>query len=368
MNFIDRISSYSDTYFIVAFALYCLSFILFVIAVTGKRWGGGNNPEHHGRVWGKRAFAVTAAGFVFQLLFFFTRWYNAGHIPTSNMYEFMTFLGMMIVLAVIVIYLIYKNNIVGMFAMPVGILILAYAAVFPNEIQPLIPALQSIWLSIHVTLAALGEAFFAIGFAGGLMYLLRTVNYASKAKKDVREQRWVEFTLFCILMVIGFVGSIFAFNAAGYHAQFDTVQTVKTPDGDFEHTIVVDYVLPPIFAPHDAELIKMTPFLGMKKPLLEAPSWMEGVNAGRKLNTITWSVVTGLLLYGLLRLALRKPIGAAISPAVQGIDPEDLDEVSYRTIAIGYPIFTLGALIFAMIWAAEAWGRFWGWDPKKCGR
>ncbi|WP_176142372.1 cytochrome c biogenesis protein CcsA, partial [Halobacillus hunanensis] len=29
------------------------------------------------------------------------------------------------------------------------------------------------------------------------------------------------------------------------------------------------------------------------------------------------------------------------------------------------PIFTLGALIFAMIWAQEAWSRFWGWDPKE---
>jgi cytochrome c-type biogenesis protein CcsB len=47
------------------------------------------------------------------------------------------------------------------------------------------------------------------------------------------------------------------------------------------------------------------------------------------------------------------------------MDPEDLDEIGYRAIAIGYPIFTLGALIFAMIWASEAWGRFWGWDPKE---
>jgi len=92
---------------------------------------------------------------------------------------------------------------------------------------------------------------------------------------------------------------------------------------------------------------------------------MNGVNAGRKWNTVVWSVIVGLLLYGLLRLLVRKPLGKAIHPYLEGIDPDDLDEISYRAIAIGFPIFTLGALIFAMIWAQIAWSRFWGWDPKE---
>jgi cytochrome c-type biogenesis protein CcsB len=62
---------------------------------------------------------------------------------------------------------------------------------------------------------------------------------------------------------------------------------------------------------------------------------------------------------------LRRSLGSAIYPILKDIDEQDLDEISYRTIAIGFPIFTLGALIFAMIWAAQAWGRFWGWDPKE---
>ncbi|WP_260405269.1 cytochrome c biogenesis protein CcsA, partial [Paenibacillus sp. 598K] len=68
---------------------------------------------------------------------------------------------------------------------------------------------------------------------------------------------------------------------------------------------------------------------------------------------------------GLLRLVLRKPLGAVIHPLMDGIDPDDLDEITYRAIAIGFPVFTLGALIFAMIWANIAWSRFWGWDPKE---
>lgn len=42
-----------------------------------------------------------------------------------------------------------------------------------------------------------------------------------------------------------------------------------------------------------------------------------------------------------------------------------LDKLTYTSIAIGYPIFTAGALIFGAIWASYAWGSFWSWDPKE---
>jgi ABC-type transport system involved in cytochrome c biogenesis permease subunit len=41
------------------------------------------------------------------------------------------------------------------------------------------------------------------------------------------------------------------------------------------------------------------------------------------------------------------------------------DRIIYTSIAIGYPIFTAGALIFGAIWAEQAWGSFWSWDPKE---
>ncbi|MFC1490510.1 c-type cytochrome biogenesis protein CcsB [Candidatus Latescibacterota bacterium] len=42
-----------------------------------------------------------------------------------------------------------------------------------------------------------------------------------------------------------------------------------------------------------------------------------------------------------------------------------LDTISYRAIIIGFPIFTIGALIFGAIWAKYAWGDYWTWDPKE---
>lgn len=40
------------------------------------------------------------------------------------------------------------------------------------------------------------------------------------------------------------------------------------------------------------------------------------------------------------------------------------DEVSYKSVAIGFPLLTLG-IITGAIWAQNAWGRYWGWDPKE---
>ncbi|MFD7523935.1 c-type cytochrome biogenesis protein CcsB [Paenibacillus chitinolyticus] len=357
--------NFSGNALLVSFVIYCVAFLVFVLSIAGKTWSN-RDPEVHARKWGRAAYGLSVLGLVSQLLYFFTRWYGGGHIPTSNMFEFMTMLGMMIMIAFIIVYAIYRTPVLGVFALPVVVLIIAYAAVFPNEVQPLIPALQSYWLKIHVTTAAAGEAFFAVGFAAGLMYLIRTVNFQGKTASDRKEQRGVEFTLLIIFMLIAFIASVFTFNAAGYEAKFVKEQIQAKEDGTQQKVSqTVTYVLPPIVAPYQMTLESMDTFLGMDKPLFTAPSWMSGENAGRKFNTVIWTVVIGFLLYALLRLILRKPIGQAISPIMKGMDPEDLDEIGYRSIAIGYPIFTLGALIFAMIWAHKAWGRFWGWDPKE---
>jgi cytochrome c-type biogenesis protein CcsB len=44
---------------------------------------------------------------------------------------------------------------------------------------------------------------------------------------------------------------------------------------------------------------------------------------------------------------------------------EKLDALAYRAVAVGFPLFTLGGLVFGMVWAYRAWGRYWAWDPKE---
>src|SRR5699024_4482187 len=99
---------------------------------------------------GTIAITVTIIVFIAQLVYFITRWIAGGHAPVTNMFEFVTFLGMSIVLAFIIIYFMYQLSVLGLFALPISILIIAYASMFPSDLAPLVPSLQSNWLFIHV--------------------------------------------------------------------------------------------------------------------------------------------------------------------------------------------------------------------------
>ena len=43
---------------------------------------------------------------------------------------------------------------------------------------------------------------------------------------------------------------------------------------------------------------------------------------------------------------------------------ESIDNLSYRTISLGFPLLTIG-IISGAVWANEAWGSYWSWDPKE---
>lgn len=339
----------------IAFILYVFATIFFVIAVTGKKWAG-REPKEHEKRFGGIAYAIAVIGFLAQAGYIVTRWIASGHSPTSNMFEFMAFLDFCIILAYLILYRIYRITALGAFVIPLGIIMLAYAYVFPREVTPLIPALRSYWLQIHVTTAALGEGILAVGFASGLMYLIRTVAQEQAS----RATRWLETVLAVVLMLVGFILMDSTFARLDDKTVFELPQQQANSSGQMTN-IQVEYTLPALVAPTDAKIVQSGPIT----PFMEAPAWMEGKDAARKLNTMLWSVISGVVLYGGLRLLLRKRVAAAIRPSLENIDPELLDEISYRAVAIGYPVFTLGALIFAMIWAEEAWGRFWGWDPKE---
>ena len=58
------------------------------------------------------------------------------------------------------------------------------------------------------------------------------------------------------------------------------------------------------------------------------------------------------------------PVAAAAPRASRLPSAQTLDRVAYRIIAFAFPIWTF-AVIAGAIWAQEAWGRYWGWDPKE---
>lgn len=334
----------SSNLLFLAFILYLIATIFFGGAIKDKR----THQEEYKKQnrWAKVAITITIIGFLAQLGYFITRWIAAGHAPVSNLFEFTTFFGMCIVGVFIGIYFIYKTSLLGLFTLPVALLIIAYASMFPRDITPLIPALQSHWLQIHVITAALGEAILAISFAAGLIYLVKSIDQSKKSKKTF----WLETIMFSLICVVGFIVVTSTFSALNYQTNFNWI------DKNGAET-ELEYTMPAIIGPHEGEQLTKDNF----SPLVEVPAI---INA-KKLNTVVWSIVVGIILYLVIRIIFRKRIGDLFKPLVKNVNLNLVDEISYRSVLIGFPVFTLGALIFAMIWAQIAWTRFWGWDPKE---
>ncbi|MDQ0225056.1 c-type cytochrome biogenesis protein CcsB [Bacillus sp. 7586-K] len=331
----------SSTLLEIAFILYLVAIFLFGGSIRDKR----KKIEKVSK-WTVLAVGTTIAGFIANIGYFITRWIASGHAPVSNLFEFATAFGMMLVLAFIILYFIYKVAILGLFTLPIVLLLIAYGSMFPSDITPLIPSLQSHWLYIHVTTAALGQAILAISAIAGIIHLVTVVDQKKSSKKTF----WLESIMYVLVVTLGFILITTIFRSFDYQADFNWV------DKEGKEA-VMSFQLPALVGPNEGELVTE----GRFEPLLELPA----IISAAKLNTVIWSVLIGTILYGILRLIFRKRISAVIKPFTKNVNLELVDEIGYRSVAIGFPIFTLGALIFAMIWAQIAWTRFWGWDPKE---
>ncbi|MFD1608389.1 c-type cytochrome biogenesis protein CcsB [Oceanobacillus luteolus] len=336
--------SLSGNLLYAAFILYLIATLFFGATIRQK-----DSKVKKKGISGNIAITITILGFLSHFGYFITRWMSSGHAPLGNMFEFVTFLGMAMILAFIIIYFMYRLSFLGLFALPIAMLIIAYASMFPSEVAPLVPSLNSHWLYIHVSTVAIGQGILFISFVAGLMYLIKEIDQSKRTSKNT----WLEVILYTAFLFIGFIVITTVFNIMGYKATFEYQEGTQM--------VTTEYHLPAIAAPNNGVLITEE----VMEPWFEAPTWMQGADAGRKFNTVIWSVFSGTIIYLLTVLILRKRVGAALQPLLRNVKADFLDEIMYRAVAIGFPIFTLGGLIFAAIWAQIAWGRFWGWDPKE---
>ncbi|MGD6975521.1 c-type cytochrome biogenesis protein CcsB [Bacillus altitudinis] len=332
----------SENLLFAAFLFYLAAVPFFGGAIKGKKKEDGPRKNKAALI----GITLTIIGFLSQFGYFISRWIASGHAPVSNLFEFTTAFGMMLVLAFIILYFVYQVSVLGLFTLPIALLIIAYASMFPSDISPLIPSLQSNWLYIHVTTAALGQAILAISFVAGVIFLLKHVDQTKPGKKTFG----LELVMFMIVVTLAFIAVTSIFRMTGYEAKFNWVDKSK------EESVMV-YELPALVGPHKGELITKDRL----EPVVDLPP----VFSGRKVNTVLWSFGVGLIIYGLLRLIIRKRLSALLQPLVRQVNLDLVDEIGYRAVSIGFPVFALGGLIFAMIWAQIAWTRFWGWDPKE---
>jgi cytochrome c-type biogenesis protein CcsB len=250
---------------------------------------GGDNSALKFGTW----FAWAAV--VMALIGSFVRWYEShqiatgvGHIPVSNLYEVFVLFCWMTTLFYLYYEQHYRTRALGAFSMlvvsaAVGFLLWYTLVREAHAIQPLVPALQSWWMKVHVPANFVGYGTFAIAAMVAFAYLI---------KQHATETRWWKLAPLWVL------GVVLCFEPMVFRRGVDPLSTY-------------------------------------------------------------WAIyfgVSALVAAGII--ALRGRIADKL-PSF-----EVLDDVMYKAIAIGFAFFTV-ATILGALWAAEAWGGYWSWDPKE---
>jgi len=207
---------------------------------------------------------ISAIGFLFFILC--SRWIIAGYFPLSNLYESLLFLTWILLTIYLYIETKTRSKLIGSVLIPVALLISGFANLtLSPEMQkasPLVPALQSNWLMMHVSMMLLSYGTLIIG------------------------------SLLCILFLV----------------------ISRSKEVDLK---IID----------DSSLPLYNIMLNYYEAKLVSPS-----------NEISE--------LGKLKLL------------------QSLDNWSYRIIGLGFPFLTIG-IISGGVWANEAWGSYWSWDPKE---
>ncbi|WP_198969523.1 c-type cytochrome biogenesis protein CcsB [Xylophilus sp. ASV27] len=224
------------------------------------------------------------------------RWYESyllgsdiGHIPVSNLYEVFVLFCWLTTTFYLYYEDQYRTRALGGFVLlvvsaAVGFLLWYTVVREAHEIQPLVPALKSWWMKLHVPANFIGYGTFALSAMVAFAYLI---------KQQAGETRWYRLApLWALGVVLCFEPIVFR-------------KTVTEAGGSY------------------------------------------------------WAVyfgISALIVAGIL--VGRKRIAGKLPPLPV------LEDVMYKAIAVGFAFFTI-ATVLGALWAAEAWGGYWSWDPKE---
>ena len=114
------------------------------------------------------------------------RWINYGYFPLSNLYESLLFLVWGITFTTIILEFKSKASFIGSIINPIALFIIGFAELsLPESMQlpsPLVPALKSNWLLMHVTVMMLSYASLIVGSLLGIFFLILTNEKTEKEK------------------------------------------------------------------------------------------------------------------------------------------------------------------------------------------
>ncbi|MGD1907429.1 MAG: c-type cytochrome biogenesis protein CcsB [Leptolyngbyaceae cyanobacterium] len=218
------------------------------------------------------------------------RWIEGGYFPVSNLYESLFFVAWGLTAVHLIAERMSESQLVGTVTAPVTMGIAAFATLtLPETMQhsePLVPALKSNWLMMHVSVMLLSYAALMVGALMAIAFLVVTRGQAIELR-----------------------GS-----------------SVGT--GGFRDSRLRKQIEIPV------------------KPNADAPVEVQG--GGTAVLEKVEVVETPKVKLSPQRLTLA----------------DTLDNISYRIIGLGFPLLTIG-IISGGVWANEAWGSYWSWDPKE---
>ncbi|MEA5618880.1 c-type cytochrome biogenesis protein CcsB [Cronbergia sp. UHCC 0137] len=233
------------------------------------------------------------------------RWIEGGYFPLSNLYESLFFLTWGITAVHLLAEYNSRSRLVGAVTSPVAMAIAAFATLtLPSTMQlsePLVPALKSNWLMMHVSVMMLSYSALMVGALLAIAFLIVT-----------RGQN---------IQLQGSSVGTGGYRSNGYklHKAGELVTQFSTPNVENN---------------------------GFTR--------LESSNNGN--GTAVLNLVT----------VPETPTQTAtntLSPQRLSL-AETLDNISYRVIGLGFPLLTIG-IIAGGVWANEAWGSYWSWDPKE---
>ena len=176
---IDRFAVYA---IFASMALYTVAFLTFVWHLS--RLSSTKVKLRKSAVSLERsALAITVLAFLFHAAGVVMRGIAAARVPWANMYEFSISGALVIVGIFLAAWFIREIRVIAVFVTGFTLLVLGSATtLFYVEVKTLMPALQSVWLVIHVAVAVLATSFFNIAAALSIAYLLRNSARLNKSK------------------------------------------------------------------------------------------------------------------------------------------------------------------------------------------
>ncbi len=333
----------SDTLFHTAFIAYIVAMVayFFRLAFTRVSVAGVPTSTTVGERVGRGATVLTVLAAALHLGSIVTRGIAAGRVPWANMYEYSSIVAFGAV--VVGLYVLQRRSAYGHlmgFVLALAVFSMTTALLLFTEAGPVVPALNSYWIKIHTSGAMASSSIFMVGFAATALYLV----------KDTAERRVAHSS------DASFGGS----TVGAAYAGGDT-GTYRPEGFDGEGP--------------DPE----QPFGGRGHHGTDGPPVASALAQRDVLSPIAFPIVPFVVVAVFVFAVWRAPLATLIAASVAALlgtatwysvpylpPAAKLDSLAYRIIAFGFPIWTFAVLAGA-IWAQEAWGRYWGWDPKETG-